>query len=223
MEARLTGMNENEVLLYLGYHGGDIALEVRRQIHDGMDLMLRIARPRVTYRIFRRLSNGTLENTEFLPQGQDVRELLAACDRVVLFAATLGMEVEQFLRRKQVENMSEAVILDCCGSSAIENVCDNFCADLRAELAPCHLTDRFSPGYGDLPFAQQAEFCSVLDLPRRLGVTLSPGGLMIPQKSVTALMGIADTPQPRRFRGCAHCGQFENCTYRKGGKTCGNF
>ena len=89
-----------------------------------------------------------------------------------------------------MKSMADALILDACAGAAIENVCDNLCADIAAAVAPMYLTDRFSPGYGDLPLAQQFELCRVLDVSRRIGVTLSDGGLMIPQKSVTAVMGI---------------------------------
>lgn len=221
MEPRLTAINENEVLLYLGYKGGEIPPEVLADIHRCMDIMMKAARPRAVWRQFELLPDGGLSGTDFRPQGNDVKALLKDCSRVILMGATLGTEVEALLRRAQVRNMADAVILDCCGSSAIENVCDNFCADLEAEVQG-YLTDRFSPGYGDLPFAQQPDFCRVLDIGRRIGVALSPGGLMIPQKSVTALMGVAARPQTKRFRGCAYCSQFKTCTYRKENHTCGN-
>lgn len=221
MEPRLTAINLNEVLLYLGYKGGAIPENIHRDILRCMDQMMEAARPRIVWRQFDLLPDGTLRGTDFCPRGNDVKKLLKDCKTAVLMAATLGTEVEAMLRRAQVKNMSDAVILDCCGSSAIENVCDNFCEDLQKEVDG-YLTDRFSPGYGDLPFSQQPDFCRILDLPRRIGVTLSPGGLMIPQKSVTAILGIADVPQHMRFRGCAYCSQFENCTYRKENRTCGN-
>lgn len=223
MEPRLTGINENEALLYLGYRGGEIPPEIRRDIARCQDLLLKTARPRIVWRQFDLLPDGTLSGTGFRPGGNDVKALLRDCRQVVLMGATLGTEVEALLMRTQIQNMADAVILDCCASSAIENVCDNFCADLQAELAPAYLTDRFSPGYGDLPFSQQPDFCRILDMSRRIGVSLSPGGLMIPQKSVTALIGIADKPQKMRFRGCAYCNMFESCTFRKEGRTCGNF
>ncbi len=221
MEPRLTGVNENEVLLYLGYRGGELPPEIGADIARCRDLLLKTARPRLVWRQFELLPDGTLSGAGFRPEGSDVRELLRDCRRAVLMGATLGAEVEALLMRAQVRNMADAVILDCCASSAIENVCDNFCEDLQAALAPAYLTDRFSPGYGDLPFAQQPYFCIALDMSRRIGVTLSPGGLMIPQKSVTALIGVADRPQKKRFRGCAHCQMFRNCTYRKEARTCG--
>lgn len=220
MEPRLTEISSNEVLLYLGYKGGDIPDEVLADLERCSRLLKKTARPRAVWRLFDLLPDGALAGTGFRPEGNAVQELLRDCRQAVLFGATLGLEVESLLRRAQVKNMADAVILDSCASSAMENVCDNLCADLQAEL-PGFLTDRFSPGYGDLPLSQQRDFCRLLDLPRRIGVTLSPGGLMIPQKSVTALVGVADRPQTRRFRGCAYCSNFANCAYRKEGRTCG--
>lgn len=221
MEPRFTGIHENEALLYLGYRGGELPENIHETIARCEALLLKTARPRIVWRQFDLEHDLTFSGTGFRPAGNDVKNLLRDCRRVVLFAATLGTEVEALLRRTQVRDMAEAVVLDCCASSAIENVCDNFCEDLQKEISPQYLTDRFSPGYGDLPFAQQKEVCGILDIGRRIGVNLSPGGLMIPQKSVTALMGIADTPQEKRFRGCAYCNLFETCTLRKENRTCG--
>ena len=117
--------------------------------------------------------------------------------------------------------MAEAVILDAAGSAAVERLCDNFCADLAAALAPRFLTDRFSPGYGDMPLSDQRALFRVLDISRRIGVTLSESALMIPQKSVTALIGVSDRPQPKRTGGCESCGMREDCAWRKEGKRCG--
>ena len=45
--------------------------------------------------------------------------------------------------------------------------------------------------------------------------------LMNPSKSVTAVVGLSDRPQPARIRGCGFCNLRENCQFRKEGKTCG--
>lgn len=219
MEPRLTAINHNEVLLYLGYHGGMDTPPMEEDIARCSRKIMETARPRIVYRQFELLPEGALKGTDFRPEGEDVRKLLRECRQVVLMAATLGAEAEQLIRRTQVTDMAGALILDCCASSAIENVCDNFCEDLQKEVDG-YLTDRFSPGYGDFPFAQQPDFCRCLDVSRRIGVSLTPEGLMIPQKSVTAIIGIADRPQEKRSRGCAYCTMFETCTYRREGKTC---
>ena len=93
--------------------------------------------------------------------------------------------------------------------------------ELRARLPGWFLTDRFSPGYGDLPLCIQPEVCAALDAGRRVGIHVSDSFLMNPMKSVTAVIGIADRPQMARVRGCAYCAMAASCRLRKGGKHCG--
>ena len=221
MGPRLTGLDRREALRYLGWKGGPVPEELQRQMDRCEEMLLDTVRPRTVWRLFDRAPDGTLMGTELLPAGEDIRAHLDGCGQVILMGATLGAEAEALMRRTQVEDMALAVVLDACAGAAIENVCDGLCADLAAGFAPRYLTDRFSPGYGDMPLAQQAELCRVLDVGRRIGVTLTPGGLMLPQKSVTALIGVADTPRPKRARGCEGCAMGTNCAYRKEGKSCG--
>ena len=220
MEARLERIPRAETLQYLSYHGSFLPEEIRADLDRCEELMLRTARPRLVWRLFSLLPDGTPEGTDYRPGGQDIRAFLRDCDGVVLLAATLGAEAEALIRRASARDMADAVILDAAGSAAIETVCDNFCADLAAALAPRYLTDRFSPGYGDMPLSDQRAIFRLLDVSRRIGVSLSESGLMIPQKSVTALIGVSDRPQPKRG-GCASCVNFENCAFRKEGKSCG--
>ena len=63
--------------------------------------------------------------------------------------------------------------------------------------------------------------CTALDTHRQIGLTVSSSGMLLPGKSVTALIGVADAPQPKRARGCQHCTMFRNCAYRKEGIACG--
>ena len=82
------------------------------------------------------------------------------------------------------------------------------------------LTDRFSPGYGDLPLKLQIGLCAALNTSRRIGLTVTPSLILVPRKSVTALLGIADRPKTLRKRGCEVCGMFLHCPYRKEGVVC---
>lgn len=190
MEARLEKIDTQEVLRYLGARVNPDP-QLIAQIGEQSAELIRAAKPRLVWRRF--LNN--VQN-DGLIAGQDLRALLRESTEIVVFAATLGTEAELLIRRAQLRDMARALILDACADSAIENVCDNFCADLAAEAAPAYLTDRFSPGYGDLPLAHQRVLFGALDVTRRIGVTLTESGLMLPQKSVTAILGIAPTPQP---------------------------
>ncbi len=219
MEARLTELNFNEILMYLGHRGQDIPPEMESQIRRCMDLVTEAAQPRLVYRRLK-LENGEIPGLPL--EGEDMRRLLSDCQEAVLMAVTLGPRVEQLLMRSEVTDMADAVIMDACASTAVENVCDHFEFDLRDQLKGegRYLSDRFSPGYGDLPLNTQPRLCAALDTVRRIGLTVSPNYIMVPRKSVTAILGISDRPQPLRKRGCEVCSMFRTCPYRKEGISC---
>ena len=221
VEARLEKIPRVETLRYLAWHGAALTAELEADLDRCEALILKNARPRLVWRLFELTDGGRFAGTDYTPAGRDIKDFLAGCAQAVLFAATLGLEAESLVRRTQLRNMADAVLLDAAGSAAIEAVCDAFCADLSKELAPRHLTGRFSPGYGDYPLEEQRAVFRLLDVSRRIGVSLTESGLMIPQKSVTALIGVSDTPRESRQSGCGDClGRFA-CAYRKEGKSCG--
>lgn len=219
MQARLTELNENEILLYLGYRGQEYPAEVEAQIKRCEREVLAAADPRL---IWRRLPVDGAHFSALSLGGEDIRELLDGCREAVLMAVTLGQGIDRLLTKNSISNMADAVIMDACASTAIENVADNFEMDLRRELERenLYLTDRFSPGYGDLPILVQKQFCAALDTQRKIGLSVSSSMLMIPGKSVTAVMGISETPKPLRKRGCESCSLFRTCMYRKEGRNC---
>ena len=54
------------------------------------------------------------------------------------------------------------------------------------------LVSRYSPGYGDFPLTAQRELLSLLDAPRKVGVSLTDTLLMVPSKSVSAIIGVKE-------------------------------
>lgn len=219
-------INQREVLKYLGYKGGQVDEKLLQDVDKMSQTVIDCVKPRITYQIFKiDWKKGlSLQGTKFVPEGTQVKQLLEDSTECVLFAATLGMAIDHKIAALQLTDLYAALLMDCCASSAIEGVCDDFCKQMQETetVRGRYLTDRFSPGYGDLPFSQQKDVCQVLQTEKRIGVNLNGAGIMIPKKSVTALFGLSDHVQRRRFRGCEHCSMFENCDYRRGGTTCGD-
>lgn len=117
----------------------------------------------------------------------DLKKCLADCDRLVLFAATVGLAPDRLSEKYRRLSPEKALYANAVGAERVEALCDEFCRDLATD----HNTrPRFSPGYGDLPLALQTEVFAALDCPRKIGVTLTDTLLMTPTKSVTALVGI---------------------------------
>ena len=211
-----------EALRYLAFRGDKVPPELEEALTRGEEALRAVVRPGVVYRLLP-LREGKLEGCVFQPEGTDCAELLSGCTQAVLLAVTLGAGVDSLLLRLETRDMAQAVVVDALASAAVEAVCDDWEDELRAELRSrgFSLTDRFSPGYGDMPLSQQRELCTVLDAQRRIGLTVSASGMLLPRKSVTALLGISEHPKPRRDRDCRRCCLAQRCPYRKEGKTCG--
>jgi len=137
----------------------------------------------------------------------------------VILAATLGARFDAMLRAQQARDMAQAVIMDACASAYIDAACDEAEKEIAARFPGQYLTDRFSPGYGDLPLSVQTELCRALDTQRTLGVHVTDHFLLNPSKTITAVIGLADRPQAARIRGCAYCRLQKHCPYQ-GGKRC---
>ena len=140
---------------------------------------------------------------------------LTGCCRVVVFAATVGLELDRLLARYGRLSPSKALWLDAIGTERVESLCDAFCEELARDAAARGLctTRRFSPGYGDLPLALQRDIFGVLDPARHIGLTLNESLLMSPSKSVTALVGLGDKATSTK-ETCAVCDKTD-CAYRR--------
>ena len=213
----------DEALRYLGIPAPAPAA-LREQAERLSQKLCAALRPRWVWRMFpleRTEAGFALADTGITLTGGTARTMLGQCHSAALLACTLGAEFDALLRSEQARDMSGAAVLDALGSAYVEAGCDGAEQEIAGRLPGKYLTDRFSPGYGDLPLSLQGALCTLLDTPRRLGVTVAESFLMNPCKSVTAVIGLADTPQPARVRGCAFCAMRETCELRKRGKTCG--
>ena len=217
MQTELKSIPRREVLHFLGWRGTPVEPELLAQIDELIEYAIKALRPRVTTGRFALEEGFCLAGTGFAPSGRDVREMIRPCAEAVLLAATLGAESERMLLREQARFPERALLLDAVLSAAIEEVCDQQENMLRNALKRdgLYLTDRFSPGYGDMPIAETRQICGVLNASNVIGLTVSSSGIMIPRKSVTAIMGIADTPVGRRSSPCALCSAREYCKMRR--------
>ena len=83
------------------------------------------------------------------------------------------------------------------------------------------ITFRYSPGYGDLPLDIQSDFLKSINAEKLIGLTVSSHNLLMPRKSVTAVIGIIDKKYEQHKKGCEVCKNYENCSFRREGISCG--
>ncbi len=223
MEILLKAEDKSEILRFLEYRGQEMDEELSKQIDRCMEIINTAAEPAYISREFDMKPDGSYPDECSFLNGNDIKKHLLGCKKIILMAATLGAGVENAIRRAQIKNVSDAVIMDSCASVLIEAVCDTIDAMFRAEYEQQNLflTMRYSPGYGDLPISIQKDFIYLLDTVRRIGLNVSSSGIMIPRKSVTAIIGVSETERKAEKLGCAGCNLIKACRFLRRGVTCG--
>jgi hypothetical protein len=209
-----------EVLRYLGRRQQVVPAELDEMVTDCLTLMRETVRPR---RVTARFSLVSNEGDIFLPDiglalpGLSIRRHLKGCGEVLLLAATLGVEADKLIHRFEHDDFIRSVVLDACGSRLIEEVCDESEQSIRAETVGegLFLTRRFSPGYGDLPLTLQPRILAVLNANRRIGLTCTDSLILLPRKSVTAIMGLSRSAVQKSADKCDACPKRDACAYVK--------
>jgi hypothetical protein len=126
-------------------------------------------------------------------QGGLVARLLHGCVAALAMAATVGPEIVAAIAQDMADgHAAEAVILDAVGSEMADAAVVAIQARQARELPLAGYTltrRRISPGFADFDLGQQAWFHRNLEL-TRLGLSLTEACQLVPEKSVTAIVGI---------------------------------
>ncbi len=167
------------------------------------------------------MKKQTVEVDTMLFESKSLVRFLEGAESCVIMSATLGPRVESRMGILQMTDMAKAYLFDMVCLHYLEMKLDAWEEALRDRLSleGKYLTHRFSPGYGDLSMHVQKDVLNHLDAQKRIGIELTPSNLMIPQKSVTAVLGISAQPFKRSYSRCDACLHRENCD-RRGGKHC---
>lgn len=222
MELRLEHVNRREIYRYLGY-GGQLPDEaVCQMVEEVLQELLRVIKPKYLYQSYEcsvqsdeiKLWNETQNDAIFF-YSKNLADNLVSCDKVILMAATLGIEADKLLQRYEIMNMAKASVAQSCGAACIEAYCNLIQEDMKKQeqADERYLRPRFSPGYGDLPLEAQRTIFDCLQCTKRLGVTLTDSLLMYPTKSVTAFIGLTKNKQGCHIAKCSTCENI-GCEFR---------
>lgn len=212
-------MNQREILRYLGY-GSETADEpVEALIRECWGELSKAASPRHISRSYplRLFDMDGIDATCFQTHSRNLTKNLKDCDEVILFAATLGAQVDVLIQKYSKIQMSKAVILQAAAAAMLETYCDEVNENIRMEYESggFYLRPRFSPGYGDFPLECQRALTGALETGKRIGITLTDSLLMVPSKSVTAVIGVSKKKRACTVKGCEAC-EKTDCQYRRG-------
>lgn len=213
--------SRREAFRYLGYGKNTPAAEDGKLMESCIQELCTKLSPRFFAREYPLsfTEEGELVFSCFRVKSRELGRNLKDCRSVILFAATLGAGVDFLIRRYAVLDMSRAAAMQAASAAMIEAYCNLENCRLEEEYRKrgMALCPRFSPGYGDFPLAFQKEFAAALEFEKTAGITLTEGFLMMPSKSVTAVIGIKEgTKSTDMISGgkCQTC-QKTDCIYRE--------
>ncbi len=217
----LKAVDMPQAFRYMGMHGEPDAQMLARAAMCEKRLLAAVA-PRYVYCVcpIRHTAEGIqCDGTTLLLTGNDIAAHLADCTRAVLLCATLSSGADTAIRTAGAADVLDGMMTDAMASALTEQLCDAAEAEILTAFPDEYPTWRFSPGYGDLPLAVQEDFLRTVNAEKRLGVTHS-GSMLIPTKTVTAVIGLSEYPVPKGKRGCAVCSMSKTCPYRAKGVHC---
>lgn len=221
---KIEKLDRGEAFRYMGFKGGEIKENILKITEECEQELLKAIAPRYVYRIFeieKKDEGVLLKNTSAIFKGKDIAAHLEGCNRCALMCVTLSADTDRLIRRYEADSMEKAVIADSLASAAVEQACNLAEREIQEAIGAYNYTWRFSPGYGDFPLDIQKEFLDIIDAPKRIGVNITDSLILVPRKSVTAVMGISENEISKGRRGCGCCNMKDRCEYRKRGEHCG--
>ena len=208
----------HEVWRYAGYAGAvdEVDEELKKVFNEIKEELKSAIKFQVCYL---RLPISWEKGMPVLPfeaESKGLAGCLAGSDEIVMFAATIGLEIDRHIAKYKRFSPVKALLMHAYGAERIESLCDYFCEEIKKESLEKgkFTTARFSPGYGDLPIEKQKDFFRLLDCSKNAGISLNESLLMTPSKSVTAIFGIGCNVNEKNRHNCNTC-NIEECEYKK--------
>lgn len=178
--------NRKEIRRYAGVSGES------PEIDSAMEECIEEASDKLAYKVcyteFDITQKDGITDLGFMKtESKDLAKNLDGCRKIVVFAATVGLELDRLIVKYGHVSPVKALMFQAIGAERIEALCDVFTEDI---LSDEDVKPRFSAGYGDFPLEAQKNIFAVLEPARRIGLSLNESLLMSPSKSVTAIIGI---------------------------------
>ena len=212
-------INKDEVLRYLGYNNQVLDQKISTQIDIVIKELKLITRERFTYDVFKiEIKDDKIElsNSKIIFNGKDIKNHLKKCSKCAVMAVTLGVEVDRKIMGYSKVDLMKGLIMDACATTAIETICDRIENEISeiAKEQGFNITSRYSPGYGDFNLDIQVDIINTLDTYRKIGLSATENFILLPRKSVTAVIGFQHEETKPKKKKCIGCNK-ENCYFRK--------
>ena len=244
-------IDRTEVLRYL-QSSKDLKDEnINRLIDEATAEIKKLINFRYIYQKFpiEKTKNGIkVKGTTLILKGNSIQKHLENSKEIYIMAATLGSQIDKKISYYEKISVTKSMIFDACATTAIEEGCDQIEAEIKEKVLAAGneaITFRYSPGYGDLGIDIQKEVLRILKAPKKIGLTASKYNMLLPTKSVTAIIGVVEEKIEKNKkeaknieteneeknlenrdlefeeRHCKNCLLYEDCELRRKGIYCG--
>lgn len=222
-------IRRNEVLRYMGYAGQPMTPELEQRVDTVIARCQKQQEPHgywEAHALRETTDEGraayNVQGTSLVLYGADIMDYLHGAVQCALLAVTMGMASERELRRLSQTDPLEGLIYDAACSDLVERGADRCEAQVvaYAHNLGLYVGYRYGPGYGDFDVAVQPAFLDMLQTSKRLGLTATESNMLIPAKSITAVIGLYPKRPSGFRRGCGVCACREWCGIRASGNRC---
>ena len=214
-------IDKEQVCRYIGYEDGQkLSARISSLVDDYAEHAHSLINPSYSYVIkdveWARGSMAFVEGS-IIFKSRIIAKLLERCTQVAIFLATIGKYLEETSFRLAKDGLIlQATVLDAIGSAAVEKVAD-FVQSGTREIAKAQgdvISRRFSPGYCDWNIGQQRMLFYALT-GNTVGIRLTGECLMIPQKSISGIIGIGPSDaNVENYYPCKTC-RKKDCPGRR--------
>jgi hypothetical protein len=204
---------------YLGYNNRGVPDAVSSAIESQIRSAYKLIKPIYSYTpklIERILGNKVFLEGSFKLMSRILSDALSGCNLVLVFIVTIGKDLEnEASKLTERGELIKGYILDAIGSLAVESAADKMQENVKRiiEDKGYHVTMRYSPGYCDWNIKQQEHIFQALGR-ESVGVTLNESYMMIPQKSISGILGIGRFGNAK-FSPCVRCDRKAHCSYKR--------
>lgn len=213
-------ISENKIITLLGYDEDTVPEPVLETINIILDALPSKVRLQSGYKIFNprkvKLSYDSfiIDNRKF-NCGKIICSSLKNSETLTFIISSVGEDIANWYKHFMENNeMLKGYLIDKIASELVEQLADKTELLLETELEQIELkaTNRFSPGYCGWSVADQQNLFSLLP-PKFCGVSINENSMMMPIKSVSAVIGIGKNVEKKNYE-CSIC-EIEFCYKRE--------
>lgn len=210
-------LKDEELFLCMGYGDAVPDVYISQFITTLKEEAMSICKPRFGFRLQsgEKISISSIRIGDLLFNPDSIiTKCFQSSEFYAIIVASVGAELDEWIESKRESgDVMAAFIADALGSAIVESIASWGLQFISSEMALYNLriSNSYSPGYCGWDVNEQQQFFSLL--PELFcGVSLTPSSLMLPIKSVSAVVGVGKTMENKPY-GCAIC-RKKNCYKR---------